>query len=99
MTTVDEARAALLAYDERIDSLILLADALIAAVRAERLADTLSAEPMFAQGYAAGRAESAETLRALREAALDLLRSDGEDSDKWNAIRAALAATPAEDVP
>ena len=61
-------------------------------------------------GIGRGRAESAETLRALREAArvvVDNAEADDDfdgqfmqylvDFDKVDALRAALAATPAED--
>ena len=83
---VDEAREALLEYDEGREMFRWYVDALIAAVRAE----------------------SAETLRALREAAADVVNEwywtirDGglvtiSVAQPMDNLRAALAATPAEE--
>ena len=98
MTTVDEAREALLdavrAYgDARADVAYGRATRKAIDHAWDRLLDVAHIPPMDKRG------ESAETLRALREAArvvVDGWFGNGFDPAAFDTLRAALAATPAE---
>lgn len=97
MTSTDEARAALLHLLGDATSSTAVED-LEAAIRAEsedRFA-AYCAEKLH-KAYDRGRAEAAQKVAALREAAGEALSSEMLPANIHRRLDAALAATPAED--